>query len=92
MTYPSKRPITSTEWAFLHALARLSREQGLPPTLREIGAHLGIASTGHLRALHASLALRSLVSAPSGQHRSLRILPAGLAYLQPDAESEATHG
>lgn len=56
------QPLTDRQEAILEFIRRSIRDRGYPPTLREIGAHMGIRSTNgvsdHLRALERKGYLR----------------------------------
>ncbi len=89
---PQKRPMSDLEWRFLHAVAALQAQRGLPPTLGEIGAAMGITSKGHLSYLRDALRMRALVACQPNTHRSLTLTPAGRLYLQTHAKAQVTHG
>jgi hypothetical protein len=87
-----KRPLSQLEWSFLQALAALSAQAQLPPTLEEIGAAINVPSKGHLSYLRDSLKLRALVAYKPMAHRSLTLTPAGRLYLQHAAKEQIAHG
>ena len=75
------REPTDRQDAVLRFVARHHHEQGCPPTLREIGEHMGIRSTNgvndHLKALERKgyLVRRERLS------RSIKLTPKADAYL-----------
>ena len=64
--------LTGRQRALLAALERLSAANGYPPSIRELGAEVGLSSTSsvhrHVRVLRA----RGLVISTPATHRSLR--------------------
>lgn len=75
------RPPTLAQLQVLAVIRAYTLGKGYPPTLREIGARLGIASTNgvndHLRALER----RGLLTRTRGISRGMRITPAGLGAI-----------
>lgn len=63
--------------AMLATIRRLTREQGYPPTLREVGRILDIDSTGYLTWLRDDLVRRALLTHDSNRARTMRLTPAG---------------
>lgn len=61
------------------AIARLTKDHGCPPTIRELSAELGLRSTNstaqHIRALRK----KGAVEWRDGCSRTLRLTPMGLA-------------
>src|SRR5215831_8147492 len=80
-----KEPLTSRQKAVLDFISRSIERRGYPPTLREIGEHMGIRSTNgvndHLKALEKkgyleredlkSRALRPIGNTPPANDRDL---------------------
>ena len=77
MNSPERRDITARQLEVLEAITRLTREEGYPPTIRELGAALEIASTNgvmdHLRALRK----KGHLAWVPGRSRTLRVLRTG---------------
>jgi repressor LexA len=67
--------LTDRQREVLTALANLTTRDGMPPTLRELAAELGISSTNgvsdHLRALLR----KGYVRAATGRSRGWRLAP-----------------
>jgi repressor LexA len=66
----------------LRAVANLSAKLGYPPSLREIGAELGIATVSGVHYRVDGVKTRGWVTQPHGQPRSLVITPAGQKALR----------
>jgi len=64
----------------LKFIAAYTRDNKIPPTLREIGAAFGLA-TAHAGYFKAALVKRGLLVRERNQQRSLEITEAGKKYL-----------
>ena len=79
---PKNRKPTLPQAAVLEMLRRYWRDNGRPPTVREIGESLGIASTNgvmcHLKALVKKGLVEHSPPGPGGQVTTRGLWPAGL--------------
>lgn len=70
--------MTSAERNFLAAIAALTSEYRIPPTLREIAAHMGhTGSQGHLCYLRECLEAYGYLTYIPGAHRSILLTQDG---------------
>lgn len=67
-------PLAPTRERVLAAIAALTAEFGFPPTNREIGAFLGIASTGHVDYHIRVLEHQGRIVREPGLARSIRVV------------------
>lgn len=82
--HPGDAPrLTPRQRAVLDCIREALRREGRPPTLREIGAEVGIRSTNgvsdHLKALEA----KGFIDRTSGRSRGLRIIEPGGGHSSP---------
>lgn len=77
LTRPSKRQLDTLR--FVHEYASL---HGYAPTLREIGAHLGISSTNGVSDHVRALARKGFLVYARGTSRAIGITEAGLRVLR----------
>jgi len=72
MMAPSRRP-TRRQQQVLDFVADFARRQGMPPTVREIAAGLGIASTNAVAGHIAALRRKGLLEKLPGKSRGLKV-------------------
>ncbi len=68
------RPITARQQAILEFVGGYLREQGFPPTFREIGRALGLANVGAVRGHLAALEKKGYITKAPDKARSIRIV------------------
>ncbi len=69
----NRHDLTTRQRALLDALHRLHRTQGYAPSIRELGAAVGLASTSSVHRHVRILEQRGLVEHRQGTHRTLRV-------------------
>lgn len=72
---------TARQMAALQFVGDSLRRHGRPPTLREIGAHMGIRSTNGVNDHLTALERKGLVERDDMLTRGIRLTPRGLAVL-----------
>jgi repressor LexA len=72
-----RRPLTARQRQVLEIIDTSMARHGRPPTLREIGRHLGIASTNGVRDHLQALIDKGYLRRDERSARGLRLLPAG---------------
>lgn len=70
----ARTPLSRTQTAVLDAIRTSVRERGFPPTLREVGATVGLASTSSVAQVVQTLEARGYLRREPGSPRSLTIL------------------
>lgn len=81
------RPLTQRQQAVLDALVRLRVRHGCSPTLRELGAECGIASTAHLHFIIGALARKGYLRRGYATARGIELLAPALPGGWPYTES-----
>ncbi len=74
---PTTDDLTVRQRALLEALRRLHRARGYPPSIRELGEAVGLASTSSVHRHVRILEQRGLVERRDGAHRTLRVRDGG---------------
>ena len=69
--------LTVIQSHYLHAIIDLTRELGMPPTMREIGVHLGVKSTNAISQALTRLERQGLIRRKRNVARGLIVTPAG---------------
>ncbi len=90
----SRAPLTSRQRQILAWIEAAARREGAPPTVREIGAALGMRSTGSVRTHLAALRRKGYLGAPRARrHRGIvlgrKAKPALSPVARPDPEARA---
>lgn len=70
----ARTPLSRTQSAVLDAIRTSVRERGFPPTLREVGATVGLASSSSVAHVIRVLEARGYLHCTPGSPRSLTIL------------------
>jgi REP element-mobilizing transposase RayT len=68
------RPLTGQQQNVLHFVEEFFRSRGFPPTLREIGAALGLASINAVRGHLAALERKGYIVRAAEKARSIRVV------------------
>ena len=74
---------TDRQLDVLREIARSSAAKGFGPTIRDLGAALGITSTNGVNDHLKQLELKGLVAREERGSRTLRLTPAGVKWVQP---------
>lgn len=69
--------LTIIQSHYLHAIIDLTRELGMPPTMREIGVHLGVKSTNAISQALMRLERQGLIRRKPKTARGCILTPAG---------------
>lgn len=70
----SKRPLTVTEENVLEAIRVSVASRGFPPTVREIGAAVGVASPSHVHGILERLERDGRIERIGHSPRAIRVL------------------
>lgn len=74
MTVPRGTPPTERQAEVLEAIVELTRRKGYPPSLRELGARVGLRSTNGVRDILVALERKGLLRFEARKSRSLRVI------------------
>lgn len=77
------RPLTPVQLGALRAIVKLTRDLGLPPTMRQLGAHLGISHRGAHDMVITLRRKGALVTPPKWRTRCVSLSRAGQAAILP---------
>lgn len=79
---PQPKPLTARQRAILVSIRDFGVVNGWPPTIRQIGAIIGVQSTSVIEHHLKVLTTRGLITRQPGQSRALSLTYAGLAALE----------
>lgn len=66
--------VTRRDLSVLEAIISISTEQGYPPTVREIGTHLGLRSPSTVHGHLANLIAAGYIERAEGSPRAIKVL------------------
>ena len=87
MDYTKKKELTSRQEEILEYIKKYSKENHMPPTVREIGNHFEISSTNGVRSILAALIKKGYINRSPRLSRGLEIISNGSDSQEPAANN-----